>query len=259
MALLAVSVFLRVDYLLKLIVMICTSVTHIVLVSYVNRELFAEYYVNYNDGYVSINILHIMHLFVIKILLMSLSFVMYIYYTLGLCFGILSLMNSFCFTHFSYLNIPFEAKTTFFLLFVISILHIFDRHTESTTRADFLWKSKLQVSSAREMRYSFTFTPEFLSRTFLLVLAYARSFYRVRRTSAEIREYFGVFGVFHFLLVVCRWSRRRLKRCEESIRFSWRTSYLHMLLTGFFRTWLLMWVTIIIYRAYKRPYNCSIN
>ncbi len=50
MALLAVSVFLRVDYLFKLLIMIATAATHLVLVSYINREFFASYYNEYNDG-----------------------------------------------------------------------------------------------------------------------------------------------------------------------------------------------------------------
>lgn len=50
MALMAVSMFLKVDYLLKLIVMICTSATYMFLVSFVSREFFATYYTDYNDG-----------------------------------------------------------------------------------------------------------------------------------------------------------------------------------------------------------------
>lgn len=45
-----------------------------------------------------------------------------------------------------YPNIPFEIKSTFLLSIVICILHVIDRHTESRSRADFLWKAKLQVS-----------------------------------------------------------------------------------------------------------------
>lgn len=50
MAILAVSMFLRVDYLFKLIIMICTAGVHMFLVSYVSRDFFAAYYTDYNDG-----------------------------------------------------------------------------------------------------------------------------------------------------------------------------------------------------------------
>ncbi|CAG7819624.1 unnamed protein product, partial [Allacma fusca] len=93
-ALVAVSVFLRVDFLLKLIIMIITSVAHVALVSYVSHDFFSSYYDKFNDGYS---------------------------------------------------DIPFEVKTTFFLCVVVCLLHVVDRHTESTSRVDFLWKSKLQV------------------------------------------------------------------------------------------------------------------
>ncbi|ODM97760.1 Adenylate cyclase type 2 [Orchesella cincta] len=93
-ALVAVSVFLRVDFLLKLVIMISTGVGHVMLVSYYNQGFFRAYYLNYNDGYP---------------------------------------------------NIPFELKTTFLLSVMICILHVIDRHTESRSRADFLWKAKLQV------------------------------------------------------------------------------------------------------------------
>lgn len=52
MALLAVSMFLRVDYLFKLLIMIATAAVHMVLVAYVSRDFFASYYNDYNDGYV---------------------------------------------------------------------------------------------------------------------------------------------------------------------------------------------------------------
>ena len=48
-ALLAVSVFLRVDFLLKLVVMIVTSLVHIILVSYVRRDFFAVYYSDFSQ------------------------------------------------------------------------------------------------------------------------------------------------------------------------------------------------------------------
>lgn len=51
MSLVAVSVFLRVDYLLKLIIMSATAGVHLFLVSYVNKQFFASYYDDYNDGW----------------------------------------------------------------------------------------------------------------------------------------------------------------------------------------------------------------
>ena len=48
-ALMAVSVFLRVDFLLKLLVMILTSLIHVTLVSYVRRDFFAVYYSEFSQ------------------------------------------------------------------------------------------------------------------------------------------------------------------------------------------------------------------
>lgn len=119
-ALVAVSVFLRVDFLLKLVIMISTGVGHVLLVSYYNQDFFKVYYLNYNDGYVADR---------------------------RAC----SLCPSFPKSHTKlfhsrYPNIPFEVKSAFLLSVVICILHVIDRHTESRSRADFLWKAKLKVS-----------------------------------------------------------------------------------------------------------------
>ena len=49
-ALMAVSVFLRVDFLIKLIIMILTSVVHILLIAYPENEYFMTYYGGHRDG-----------------------------------------------------------------------------------------------------------------------------------------------------------------------------------------------------------------
>jgi hypothetical protein len=48
-ALVAVSVFLRVDFLLKLVLMIVTASVHVFLISHVSSDFFRFYY-DYNDG-----------------------------------------------------------------------------------------------------------------------------------------------------------------------------------------------------------------
>ena len=52
MALLAVSVFLRVDFLLKLLVMVGTAGMHMFLISFVSKNYFLTYYDGHNDGWV---------------------------------------------------------------------------------------------------------------------------------------------------------------------------------------------------------------